>query len=161
MPVGYSSAISHSVVTRFAALIAVVVVAASCSDDDDNRADVIDVGSGAVGTCLDFDADTGAEVTELPTIDCAEPHSHEIFAVVVSDETVYPGFEALESTAQAKCLGQFEEYVGISAFDSTLFYSWLVPTLTSWDREDDREIICVVGDGAGAPLVGSVRGSDR
>lgn len=161
MPVGYSSTIGHSIFTRFAALIGVVVVVASCSGDDDNRADVIDIGASAVGTCLDFDADVGAEVTELPTIDCAEPHSHEIFAVVVSDETVYPGFEALETTAQAKCLGQFEEYVGISAFDSALFSSWLVPTLTSWDREDDREIICVIGDGAGAPLVGSVRDSNR
>ena len=123
---------------------------------------MIDVGTGAVGTCLDYlDGDIGAEVTELRTIDCAEPHSHEIFAVVVSDATVYPGFEALEETAQARCLAQFEDYVGIGVFDSTLFYSWLVPTLTSWDREDDREIICVLGDGEGAPLVGSMRDSNR
>lgn len=122
---------------------------------------MIDVGSGAEGTCLDFDTEVGAEVTELPTIDCSEPHSHEIFAVVVSDATVYPGLEALETTAQAKCLGEFEDFVGISVFDSTLFYSWLVPTLNSWDREDDREIICVVGNATGAPLVGSVRKSNR
>jgi hypothetical protein len=36
---------------------------------------------------------------------------------------VYPGFEALELEAQARCLGEFEEYVGRSAFDSELFYS--------------------------------------
>jgi len=56
---------------------------------------------------------------------------------------------------------RFEEFVGISAFDSDLFYSWIVPTLTSWDRKGDREIICVVGARDGEPLVGSLRGSNR
>ena len=152
--------ISTSTAVRLAALISVAWVAVSCSGDD-NGAAVIDLGAGAVGMCLDFGPEVGAEVLELPTIDCSEPHSHEIFAVVVSDATVYPGKKALETTAQAKCLGRFEEFVGISAFDSTLFYSWLVPTLNTWDRNDDREIICVVGDGTGAPLRGSVRNSNR
>jgi hypothetical protein len=37
----------------------------------------------------------------------------------------------------------------------------MVPTLTSWDRDKYREIICVVGEGNGAPLFGSVKGIDR
>ena len=51
--------------------------------------------------------------------------------------------------------------VGISAFDSELFFSWLLPTLDSWDRRNDREIVCVVGEGNGAPLTGSVRNLGR
>jgi len=152
-PINFSNAL------RLVALISVGCLGASCSDDD-NEAAVIDVGTSAVGTCLAFDPDVGAEVTSLPTVECSEPHSHEIFAVVVSDASVYPGLEALEATAQTKCLAQFEDFVGISAFDSTLFFSWLVPTLDSWDNEDDREIICVIGEGTGAPLVGSVRDSN-
>jgi hypothetical protein len=132
---------------------------AGCSDDDGSP--VLDLGAEAVGRCLQVDESIGAEVTELPEVPCEEPHTHEIYAVVVSSESVYPGFEALEETAQARCLAEFEDFVGISAFDSELFYSWLVPTLTSWDREDDREIVCVVGAKDGAPLVGSVRGSNR
>ena len=97
----------------------------------------------------------------MPTIDCAEQHTHEIIAIVDSDAEVYPGFEALEAEAQAKCLAAFEPYVGINPFDSELFVSWLVPTLTSWDKEHDRQIVCVVGNLNGAPLVGTVKDSQR
>lgn len=122
---------------------------------------MIDLDATAVGTCLQFADDVGAEITELPVIDCASPHTHEIFAIPVSQESVYPGFEALESAAQVQCLSMFQDYVGISAFDSSLFSSWMVPTLTSWDKDDDRQTICVLGNSNGAPLVGSVRNSDR
>jgi hypothetical protein len=136
-----------------------LLAVSACSDDE--GAPILDVGEGAVGVCLQFDDSVGAEVSGLPEVPCEDEHSHEIFAVVVSQASVYPGFEALETTAQAECLGEFEGYVGISAFDSDLFYSWLVPTLTSWDREDDREIICLVGAKDSKPLVGSVKRSNR
>ena len=48
-----------------------------------------------------------------------------------TEKSVYPGFEALEADAQAQCLAAFEPYVGINPFDSDLFVSWLVPTLTT------------------------------
>jgi hypothetical protein len=139
--------------------VALVIPAAACSNDDGEA--VVDVGNDAVGTCLKFDDDIGENVTKLPAVPCEESHSHEIFAVVQSDAETYPGFEELEAEAQALCLGEFEEYVGVSAFDSELFYSWLVPTLNSWDKENDREIICVVGEQGGAPLTGSVRDINR
>jgi len=139
-------------------LLVTAFVAASCSDDgDEAERSVIDVAPRGPGTCLDFGEEVTATVTELPVVPCEEPHTHEIFAVVISQADTYPGLDALEADAQARCLRPFEEFVGISAFDSELFYSWLVPTLTSWDRDDDREIICVAGEGNGAPLVGSVR----
>ncbi len=136
---------------------------AACSDDDDSP--VVDLEPQTVGVCLEFPDDVGPEITELPEIDCAEPHTHEIIAIVEAgdedDGDVYPGFEALETDAQAKCLAAFEPYVGINPFDSELFTSWLVPTLTSWDREGDRQIVCVVGNTNGAPLVGSIRAAAR
>jgi len=143
------------------AIVLTASVIAGCSGNNDDEAGVVNVGEQAVGTCLDFAPDVGAEVTELPTISCDLPHSHEIFAIKLSAAKVYPGFDALETEAQVACLGEFEPFVGINAFDSELFFSWLVPSLTSWDREDDREIICVVGNGNGAPLVGTVRGAQR
>jgi hypothetical protein len=143
------------VVTVFALLVS------SCSGDDDSDRSVLDLEARGKGTCLDFEGEVGELVKELPVMDCNVQHSHEIFAVVVSTATVYPGFEALEIEAQAKCLGEFEGYIGRSAFDSELFYSWMVPTLTSWDREKDREIICVVGESNGAPLFRSVEGENR
>lgn len=158
----YRLAIGCSGVQRWARVViaAVVFVAlAACSDDEGSPA--VDVGTEVVGTCLDFGDTIGEEITKLPEVPCEEPHSHEIYAVKQVANETYPGFEALEAEAQALCLGDFEEYVGISAFDSELFFSWLVPTLTSWDRENDREVICVVGEGNGARLVGSVRGINR
>lgn len=149
-------------VSALSSLLVLALLGTACSgDDNEGERSVINVAPRGPGTCLDFGDEVGAEVTELPVVDCAQPHSHEIFSVVLSPEDVYPGFDALEGEAQARCLGAFEDYVGISAFDSELFYSWLVPTLTSWDQEDDREIICVAGEGNGAPLTGSVRGVAR
>ena len=40
-----------------------------------------------------------------------------------------------------------------------LSYTWLVPTLGSWNDEDDREILCVLMNRDGSPLVGSMRDS--
>ena len=142
-------------------LISAPVVTA-CSGDDGLTA--TDLGDEGVGTCLTLDDTVGAEISSLPAVECTEAHSHEIFAVVLSDADTYPGFEALEDTAQVECLNAFEDYVGISAFDSNLFYSWMVPTLASWEDTDigergDREILCVVGSGDGEPLNSSVKGT--
>lgn len=142
------------------ALCVAVLVGGACSGDDDGEP-VVDLGQSAVGTCLQFGTEIGETVERLPAVPCDEQHSHEIIAVADSAAKTYPGFEALEAEAQAVCLGAFEDYVGISAFDSELFFSWLLPTLDSWDRRNDREIVCVVGEGNGAPLTGSVRNLGR
>lgn len=148
---------------RFALVVlAVAPWVAACSGDDGTAA--TDLGADGVGTCLAIDDSVGAEISELPEVDCTETHSHEIYAVLESDADTYPGFEALESEAQVACLEAFEPYVGISPFDSNLFYSWMVPTLASWEDTDvgergDREIICVVGSGDGEPLTSSVQGT--
>jgi hypothetical protein len=161
---------------RSVAFAAAAFLVVACSGDDDPAA--TDLGQDAVGWCLDIADDVGAEITDLPRVNCGEPHTHEVFAIVdwntaasreelgVSDTGAYPGFEALESVAQVECLKEFEPYVGISPFDSNLFYSWMVPTLASWEDTDignrgDREIICVVGSADGAGLTESVRGSAR
>ena len=47
-------------------------------------------------------------------------------------DDVCPDLEALGQFAQTECLGTFEPYVGVGAFDSEQFYTWFVPTLDSW-----------------------------
>jgi hypothetical protein len=149
--------------TKMVATLAVVITLTACSGSGDgtgiDQQPVTDLGQAGVGTCLQFDDEVGAEVTELPVIACNDQHSHEIYAVVTSGEPLYPGFDALEETALTECLGAFEPYIGISPFDSDLIYSWLVPTLNSWDQEDDRETLCVVANLDGGSLTGSVRGT--
>ena len=147
------------------ALVMVGSLVTACSGSDGSEP-ATDLTKAAEGWCLDVADDVGTEISKLPTVDCNVPHTHEVFAVIESSADAYPGFEALEKEAQVKCLEKFEPYVGISPFDSKLFYSWMVPTLASWEDPDvgergDREIICVVGADNGEILKESVRGSGR
>ena len=141
-----------------AGLIALVALT-SCSGDDDG-VPVLEAEVSAEGTCLQVDDDLPAEVTRLPVVPCAEPHTHELYAVVPFDEgDVFPGIEALDAFAQRECLRAFNDFVGIQAFDSSLFFSWMVPTLGSWNNDDDRDVLCVLGDFQGGQMVGSMRGA--
>lgn len=146
-------------------VVACAVSIAGCSGDDDEQP-AVELGADAVGWCLNVDEDFGPQVAALPVVDCGEPHTHEVYNVVDSKASQYPGFEALEAEAQVKCLDAFEGYVGISPFDSNLIYSWMVPTLASWEdtsvgKHGDRQIICVVGNRDGETLVDSVHLSNR
>lgn len=91
---------------------------------------------------------------------CTEEHTHELYAVVPYDDgDVFPGLAALDAFAERSCVAEFEPYVGISVFDSTLTFSWLVPTLASWNNNKDRDVLCVVGPFDGSTLSVSVKGS--
>jgi hypothetical protein len=143
----------------------VATASSACSGDDDDTKPhdqkVLDI---AVNTgqpvCMQVTEDLPPEVKTLPVIDCAEPHSHEIYATVTSNESVYPGVDALGSFAQVKCLSAFQDFVGISAFDSELSYTWLVPSLESWNDDDDREVLCALARRDSSPMVGSMKGTE-
>lgn len=151
----------------FVVLALWVGVLGACSGGgDDASSAVLDIGSAEGETCLDIREPLPSEVEKLPTIDCAQLHTHEVFKTIEyeddegrSQTAVYPGVDALDDFAQAGCLSEFETFVGISAFDSSLYYSWLVPTLKSWQDHDDRQVLCVLGAAKkDTKLVGSMRG---
>jgi hypothetical protein len=149
-----------------AAVAAFALVGGGCSDDDPTEdVKVVDLGKDEVGRCLLVGPEIDEQVATLPLIDCSEEHSHEIFAsLTMSDEDfdVYPGTDALEVVAERECLTAFDTYVGISPFDSELFYSWLVPTLDSWTKSGDRVVLCVAGNHDSALLPpGSIKGTKR
>lgn len=142
--------------------MAALALAACSGGDDTADTPVLDLGDEGPGTCLDVTDDLGAEVTKLPVIDCDLPHTDEIYAVVDYDvNDVFPGLEALETFAQQVCVREFEPYVGVSAFDSTLNFTYLTPTLGSWNDHDDRAVLCVLRDGGSATLTGSMQGTAR
>ena len=114
------------------------------------------------GTCLNVPDKLGDNVTSLPTVDCATSHTHEIFAVVpYTSSDVFPGNQKLDAFATAGCIQPFEDFVGTSNFDSTLTFTWLTPSLSSWNDHKDRDILCVLNDKNGAPLVGTMKDSHR
>ena len=134
---------------------AFVCFSSSCSGDGKGGTPVLQLKDKA-GTCINAGPDLGPEVKKIPTVDCSVPHTHEIYAVIPYFEKtptggkkftdVFPGLEALDAFAERECIAPFELYVGVSAFDSTLTFSWLTPTLASWNGSGkDRDVICVLG----------------
>ena len=114
----------------------------------------------AVGTCVN-DAETplGADLTEVPTVACSEPHDSELFAVVTTTEGPYPGVDTLVSEGQDKCQAVFAEFVGIDFRSSVLDYHFYYPTPSSW-AQGDRSIYCMVID-PGLKVVGTLQDAKR
>jgi hypothetical protein len=153
---------SGSVVATAVVPVALVLalVLGACSGSKGKP--VMDLQPGLQSLCLEITDKTGAEISKLPVIACDKPHSHEVYDVYVvtpQDADAYPGNDSLERIAKRECVAAFEPFVGISAFDSSLFFSWMVPSLKSWNDDDDRQVICVLGAHDGHPLTGSMRGT--
>ncbi|MGH9187372.1 MAG: septum formation family protein [Acidimicrobiales bacterium] len=162
-------------------LLGMSLLASACSDDEASRGDDgaiteagdVDAFDARVGDCLRVDEDNlTQEFEQLPAVPCAEEHSHEIYAVVDMAEqdegerftrgAAYPGESVLMEDAQSVCAAEFEPYVGTDYVNSGLFFTYLVPSVQSWQEEDerDRTIVCLVS-GTGEPETGSVKGSQR
>lgn len=93
------------------------------------------------GDCFD-DGDLSADVvTDVPIVDCADPHDNEVYEVIPLSGSTYPGEEQLGLQADEECLSAFEPFVGEPYETSTLDFGWLTPTPESWDG-GDREIAC-------------------
>lgn len=156
------SALRVGFVPRVAVVAAFVVACAGCSlVDRDEEVDQVSVFDVAVGDCFRAPQDIEQELTELSRVDCAEPHEQELYALAAYDEdaTDFPGAEALKAFADGRCAQEFEEYVGVDYRDSTLFFTYLVPSPRSWDRDADRTTLCFVTT-TGELLTASVAGSE-
>jgi hypothetical protein len=114
----------------------------------------------AIGTCLD-DADTplSADLTEVPTVSCDEPHDSELFAIVTVDDGIYPGVDDLVAVGQTKCQAVFADFVGIDFRSSALDFHFYYPTPSSW-AQGDRKIFCLVGD-PGLKVQGTLQNARR
>lgn len=112
----------------------------------------------AVGDCFDNAEGSDAEVSDVPIVDCAEPHDNEVFHSFEAAEGDFPGDDALVEQAEAECLPAFAEYVGAEYADSTLDIFPITPTSGSWEN-GDREVICALYDVDLEKLEGSMQGS--
>jgi hypothetical protein len=114
----------------------------------------------AVGTCVN-DAETplGADLAEVPTVSCNEPHDSELYAIVSATDGPYPGVHTLVGEGQDKCQAVFAEFVGIDFRSSLLDYHFYYPTPSSW-AQGDRSIYCMVID-PGLKVIGTLQGAKR
>lgn len=150
-----------------AALVALVALPllAGCSFFGGDDGEGVSVFSIEPGQCFEGPGEVKAQLSELTEVACDEPHAHESYAVIEYQPTegeapdIYPGDDALTKFADGACAGAFGDYVGVDYLDSSLFYTFLLPSARSWE-DDDRNVICFVTT-AGEPLQGSVKGSKR
>ena len=122
-----------------------------------------------VGNCVVPPTDIKAEITSVKVVPCTTAHTQEVFAFVsygisasaattTSSTDAFPGAAALRTFADGACLQQFSNYVGVDYRDSTLFFTYMLPSARSWSTHSDRTIVCLVTT-TGQPLTASVRGS--
>jgi hypothetical protein len=144
------------------ALVAVCLTGCSLLPGGSGGTSVFDV---EPGQCFLAEEEPKAQLSELDRVDCEEVHHQEAYARVAyqqpddAAEDVFPGDEALNVFADGACATEFDPYVGVGYLDSSLFFTYLVPSARSWE-EDDREVVCFI-TAAGAPLEGSVKGTAR
>jgi hypothetical protein len=140
--------------------------AAMRADRDDTGAIVgegnIDAFTIRVGDCFNDSSPSfgqdGSPICDLPGVPCAEPHDNEVFAVFDVGVTSFPEGDAMPSLVFDSCLERFESFVGKDYESSSLDIATLYPTQESWNRHDDREVVCAVYDISSKKLVGSVKG---
>ena len=123
------------------------------------------IGEGAVGAfemrvgdCFDDGSTfTSNEVDSVPGVPCSQPHDNEVYAVFDVTAASFPG-EAIAEMAHEGCLERFETFVGKDYESSSLDIATLYPSQESWQRQNDREVICAVYDMEAEKLTGSVKG---
>lgn len=110
------------------------------------------------GDCVVTPTAIKAQLTKLDVVACREPHTQEVYALV-GDKAgdVYPGVTALQSFANGACLQSFAGYVGVDYRDSSLFFTYLLPSVRSW-AAGDHTVDCVATT-TGQKLTRSVKGS--
>jgi hypothetical protein len=114
-----------------------------------------------VGQCVNDKEQDEETVSTLPVVDCAQPHTGEVYALPVLADGEFPGDAAVGEKADELCSGkEFEDYVGMSYEESVTHISSIVPSAESWDG-GHREIVCLLQNEEGTPTTGSLRGSNR
>ena len=114
-----------------------------------------------VGDCFNDDiaaGDTG-EVSNVAGVPCDMPHDNEVYAIFDLPEVEFPGVEEVAGLAADGCLARFEGFVGRDYPSSMLDIFTIYPTPDSWERLDDREVICALFDLNYNKLEGSMLGS--
>ena len=112
-----------------------------------------------VGDCM-ASTDPATEVQTVPTRPCTEVHDSEIFASTMLPDGDFPGDDAVTTSVDDFCYGQFQAFVGMAYEQSALGLSYFMPSQESWDGMGDRQILCILVDPAGG-VTGTMKGANR
>jgi len=116
----------------------------------------------AVGDCFDdwegSLSNVTQEVSDVPIVDCADPHDNEVYSVSEMPSGPFPGDQAIEDWTIARCSETFDPYVGIAYEESVLDFGAFFPTQDTWDR-GDTEVMCFLWHINFEKLTESMQGS--
>jgi hypothetical protein len=152
-------------------LLALLAVGACGGDDDDEdasadgsaettspEAEDETVFALEVGDCVAADP-TGEQVSEVPTVDCAEPHVSEVFHTPAIDAEELPSAAEIGGIVQEECFAEFESFVAWPT-SPRRSRSCLSSPATSRGSRATRELVCMITDPAGQST-GTLEGVNR
>jgi hypothetical protein len=148
------------VATFLVATVAACSSSSSTADESTRNSDgeVIDSGDVGVfalqvGDCIDASAflDTVSdgdetEVDAFAALPCTEPHTGEVVYVddqFFADLDEFPTSDELYEQGTTACTEALDEYTGTVYESSSFDFAPLIPTEESWDKIDDRGLVCV------------------
>lgn len=128
-------------------LVTILLIAALAGTDRDADGRLtepasISVFDVQVGDCLES-VEPDAETTSLDGVPCADRHVGEAISRFSLPEGAYPGDEAVFAAGDERCGQVLREQVRPAERDGVEPF-YLFPTETSWEAQDDREIVCIV-----------------
>jgi hypothetical protein len=145
-----------------AVVLAAAPVVASCSGSSGSGHNVSTFHLKA-GDCVVPPKQVKAELSDVRVVSCTQPHTQEAYAIlhmsgdVAQAEAPYPGPAVLKQFADGQCAQHYTSYVGVAYPDSSLFFTYLLPSPRGW-QADDRSVVCIVTT-TGNALTKSVKGS--
>ncbi|ULE34277.1 septum formation family protein [Mycobacterium sp. IDR2000157661] len=105
------------------------------------------------GDCLsEIPGDT--RVRTVKTVDCAEPHAGEVFAVLQMPDGDFPGQAVIDSYTE-RCSPELARYSPAAMEDDAVQLYVLYPTAETW-AEGDRAVTCIAT--LNPPRAGSLKG---
>lgn len=111
------------------------------------------------GTC--FNDEVLDEVSDVPVVDCAEPHDNEVYLLIdYTESDTFPGVSEIQDWTAERCYEAFEPFVGLAYEASALDIGYLYPSADSWDG-GDRESVCFVWEVDRSQMTGSAAGTNR
>lgn len=139
-------------------ILAAATILTGCGSAPTTKGASLSVFHLRTGECATTPQAVKAELTSVKVVSCREPHTQEVYALVDDNAgTNYPGTTALQTFANGACLQRFAGYVGVDYRDSSLFYTYLLPSVRSW-AQGDRTVDCVITT-TGQQLTRSVKGA--
>lgn len=152
-----------TLVKRLSAFAISTLLLAACAQEADRNADgevvasgEIDIFNTKVGDCFDDQSYSDA-IDDVPGVPCAEPHDNEVYALFDTSLASFPGEDEMFDIAFEECLTHFKAYVGEPYDTSVLDVFPIIPTLDSWKRLKDREVVCALYHLEGEKLVGTMK----